>query len=93
MDFARYGVGKIRGDRVEIGGVTQQQPSLLEQRRAGRGQFDAVGRLAHEKFDAEGVFQMSNSGGNRRLGDVQFFGARGDRAVFGGRDEITQMAQ
>ncbi|GLY47248.1 hypothetical protein Lesp01_09040 [Lentzea sp. NBRC 102530] len=66
--------------------------AVLPQAVAGFGQRDVTGRAVDE-LDADAAFELFERAGQRRLGDVQRPGRRGDRQVVADRGERPQVTQ
>jgi hypothetical protein len=73
--------------------LQQRQPRVIEKDPAGRGQRNAA-RAAFKQFDPDLQLQVANLPAQRGLRGVQpSFGGRGEAALLGHRNEITQMPQ
>jgi hypothetical protein len=70
----------------------QQVGHLVQQRRAGFGEFHALGR-AHEERRAEFVFQRADLPRQRRLRHVQALGGAVDVAFLGHGEEVAHLSQ
>ena len=64
---------------------------MVEKGATGCGQFDAVHAAAHQ-LNTDLVFEIADLPAQRRLRGVQpFFGRERQAALFGYRDEITEV--
>ena len=71
---------------VELLEVVHHVARVVQQRVAGRGQFDALG-LAIEQSDAQLVFQVADALAHCRQGQVLTLGSAGQAALVGDGDE------